>query len=194
MSGVQISEEQIAAMSAQERRALIVRLAGTRSTIVSMPRVRRVRRRRLALNIAAALVLLPWIVYLANSLPDHYVARNWAAAWVGFDVVLLAMFALTATLGLLRSQLVVLSAVGTGVLLACDAWFDVLTAGPSDRWLSTATALFVELPIAVVLIAGAFRLMRRSAVRFWSLDPGQPPSKVPLPVGKLAGEHPLPTR
>jgi hypothetical protein len=194
MSGVQISEEQIAAMSALERRELMMRLARASSTIVSMPQARRVRRRRLILNIVAALVLLPWIVYLADSLPDHYVARNWAAAWVGFDVALLAMFALTAILSLLRRQLVVLSAVGTGVLLVCDAWFDALTAAPGDRWLSTATAVFVELPIAAVLIIGALRLMKVSAMRLRLLEPGQPLWKVPLPINDLFGEHPLPTR
>ncbi len=190
MSDVHISEEQIAAMSADERRELIMRLARSSSTIVAKPRAHRIRRRRLALNIAAALVLLPWIVYLAVRLPNHYVARNWAAAWVGFDVLLLVMFVLTAILVLLRRQLLVLSAFGTGALLVCDAWFDVLTAAPSDRWLSAATALFVELPIAAVLMVGALQLMRLSAMRLWLLEPGQPLWKVPLLVSDLFGEHP----
>jgi hypothetical protein len=69
MSGVQISEEQIAAMYHQERRELIMRLARASSTIVPVPMARRIRRRRLALYITAVLVLLPWIVYLALSLP-----------------------------------------------------------------------------------------------------------------------------
>jgi hypothetical protein len=188
MSGVQISEEQIAAMSAHERRDLLMRLARASSTIV--PQARQIRRRRLALTLAAVLVLPPWIAYLALSLPDHYVARNWAAAWVGFDVLLLVMFALTAILGLLRRQLLVLSAFGTGVLLVCDAWFDVVTAAPSDRWFSAATALFVELPVAALLIGSALRLTKASAMRLWLLEPRQPLWTVPLSISDLFAEHP----
>lgn len=191
MSDVQISEEQIAAMSHEERRELIMRLARASATIVPVPQARRIRRRRLVLNITAVLVLLPWIVYLALQLPDHYVARNWATAWVGFDVLLLVMFALTAILGLLRRQLLVLTAFGTGVLLICDAWFDVITAAPSDRWFSAATALLVELPVAALLIGGALRLTKISAERLWLLEPGQPLWTVPLSIADLFAERPL---
>jgi hypothetical protein len=194
MTGVQISEEQIAAMSHQERRELIMRLARASSTIVPVPQARRIRRRRLALNITAVLVLLPWIVYLALRLPDHYVARNWAAAWVGFDVLLLVMFALTAIFGLLRRQLLVLSAYGTGVLLISDAWFDVITAAPSDRWFSVGSALLLELPIAALLIAGALRLMKVSAMRLWLIEPGQSLWRVPLSISDLFAGRPLPRR
>ena len=194
MSGVQISEEQIAAMSHQERRELMTRLARASSTIVPVPLARRIRRRRLALNFTAVLVLLPWIVYLAVQLPDHYVARNWATAWVGFDVLLLAMFALTAVLGLLRRQLLVLAAFGTGVLLICDAWFDVMTASPSDRWFSAASAVFVELPFAALLIGSALRLMKVSAMRLWLLEPGQRLWTVPLSISDLFADPLAPPR
>jgi hypothetical protein len=192
MSTAQISEEQITAMSHQERRELMMRLARASSTIVPVPLARRIRRRRLALNFAAVLVLLPWIVYLALSRPDHYVARNWSTAWVGFDVLLLVMFALTAILGLLRRQLLVLAGFGTGVLLICDAWFDVMTAAPDDRLLSAATALFVELPFAALLIGGALRLTKVSALRLWLLEPGQPLWTVPLSIADLFADQPVP--
>ena len=157
---MQISEEQIAAMSHQERRELMMRLARASSAIVPLPQARRIRRRRLALNFTAVLFLLPWIVYLALRLPDHYVARNWATAWVGFDVFLLVMFALTAILGLLRRELLVLAAFGTGVLLICDAWFDVsLAFGTPGIWMSAALAAFVELPLALFLIHRAYALI-----------------------------------
>lgn len=194
MSGVQISEEQIAAMSHPERRELMMRLARASSTIVPVPLARRIRRRRLVLNFAAVLVLLPWIVYLALRLPDHYVAHNWSAAWVGFDGLLLVMFTLTAMLGLLRRQLLVLAAFGTGMLLICDAWFDVMTASPSDRWFSAATALLVELPFAALLIGGALRLMKVSAMRLWLLEPGQPLWTVPLSISDLFADPLAPPR
>jgi hypothetical protein len=190
MSGIEISDAQIAAMSSAERRELITRLARASSTIIPVPLARRIRRRRLALNIAAPIVLLPWMVYLAMTLPDHYTARNWAAAWVGFDVLLVVMFALTAVFGLLRRQLLVLTAFGTGLLLICDAWFDVLTAEPGDRLLSLASALLVELPVALLLISGALRLVRASAMRLWMLEPGQRLWTIPLPISDLFTEHP----
>jgi hypothetical protein len=110
---------------------------------------------------------------------------------VGFDVLLLVMLALTAVFGLLRPQLLVLAAFGTGVLLICDAWFDVVTAAPSDRWLSAASALFVELPIAALLIGSALRLMKVSAMRLWLLEPGQPLWTVPLSISDLVAERPV---
>jgi hypothetical protein len=39
----------------------------------------------------------------------------------GFDVLLLVFMAITALLGLLRRQLLIVSAFTTGVLLVCDA-------------------------------------------------------------------------
>jgi hypothetical protein len=71
----------------------------------------------------------PWIVYLGFTLPANYVAQNWPATWIGFDCLLVAFMAATAVLAWLRRQLVMLTAFTTGVLLICDAWFDILTAG-----------------------------------------------------------------
>jgi hypothetical protein len=125
-------------------------------------------------------VLIPWIVYLSLTLPDTYVAQNWVATWVGFDSLLVVFMAATAILGLLRRQILVLTAFTTGVLLICDAWFDILTARSDDMWLSIVTALFGALPLAVVLIGGTLRIMRVMATRLWLLDPGTPLWRLPL--------------
>src|SRR6184192_77114 len=50
------------------------------------PHVVLLRRIFLTIVIASSLLLIPWIAYLAVSLPDHHVAGHWKAAWVGFDV------------------------------------------------------------------------------------------------------------
>jgi hypothetical protein len=107
-----------------------------------------------------ALLLVPWIGYLAVSLPRRYVAHNWDRTWVGFDVLLLAMLLLTAVLGLRRRPLVVLTGFGTGLLLVCDAWFDVMTADGDDIALSLATALVVELPLAALLVVSSLQRLR----------------------------------
>jgi hypothetical protein len=114
------------------------------------PVVAQTRRLRLA--------LIPWIVFLVITPPAIYVAHNWPATWVGFDVLLAAFMVTTAVLVFVRRQLVPLAAFTTGVLLICDAWFDVMTAGPHDLLMSALTATLVELPLAIILISIALRI------------------------------------
>lgn len=175
-----VSDAQIGAMSAAERRALIQRLERPIDELLPAPVLTRVRRVRLVLMVGAMIGLAPWIVYLAYSLPDKYVAHNWPVTWVGFDILLLLFMAATALLGLLRRQLLILTAFTTGVLLFCDAWFDVMTAGPTDRTLSILTAVLGELPLAALLITGALRILRLTATRLYFLDPGMPLWRIPL--------------
>ena len=176
----EVSDDQIAAMSATERRELIQRLERPFAELLPESVLVRVRRVRLVLVSGAIVGLIPWTVYLAITLPDKYIAHNWPATWVGFDVLLLVFMAVTALLGLLRRQLLVLTAFTTGILLICDAWFDVMTAAPDDRWLSLLTAVLGELPLAVLLITGALRILRLTATRLYVLDPGMPLWRIPL--------------
>jgi hypothetical protein len=175
-----VSDAQIAAMSAAERRELISRLERPIGELLPPSELARLRRVRLVLMTGAVIGLLPWIVYLAITLPDKYIANNWPATWVGFDVLILLFMAVTAVLGLLRRQLLVLTAFTTGILLICDAWFDLMTAAPEDRWLSVLTAVLGELPLAVLLITGALRILRLTATRLYVLDPGMPLWRIPL--------------
>ena len=175
-----VSDAQIAAMSAAERRELITRLERPIGELVTESGFVRMRRVRLVLMAGAIVGLIPWIVYLSITLPDRYIANNWIATWVGFDTLLLLFMASTAVLGLLRRQLLILTGFTTGVLLVCDAWFDVMTAAPADRWLSVLTATLGELPLAAVLITGALRILRLTATRLYVLDPGMPLWRIPL--------------
>jgi hypothetical protein len=126
--------------------------------VVPAPAVARMRRLRLALMVGGAIGLIPWIVFVVITLPANYVA-------LGFDVLLVAFMVTTAVLVYLRRQSVLLTAFTTGVLLICDAWFDVMTAGPQDLWVSALTATLVELPLAVILITTALRISRLNAAR-----------------------------
>jgi hypothetical protein len=175
-----VSDAQIAAMSAAERRELIQRLELPIDDLVPASELTRLRRVRLALMIGATIGLAPWIVYLAFSLPAKYIAHNWPVTWVGFDILLLFFIAATALLGLLRRQLLILTAFTTGVLLICDAWFDVMTASPNDRLLSVLMAVVAEVPLAVLLMSGALRVLRLTATRLYLLDPGMPLWRIPL--------------
>jgi hypothetical protein len=175
-----VSDAQIAAMSSAERRELITRLERPIGELLSSSVLARVRRVRLVLMVGAIIGLIPWTIYLAITLPDKYIAHNWPATWVGFDLLLLLFMFATAVLGLLRRQLLVLTAFTTGILLVCDAWFDVMTAAPADRWLSILTAAVGELPLSVILITGALRILRLTATRLYVLDAGMPLWRIPL--------------
>jgi hypothetical protein len=176
-----LSDARIAAMSPAQRRDLIERLQRPLDEVLPPAIAKRIRRNRLTLMTGGTIVLIPWIVYLGFSLPANYVAQNWPATWIGFDCLLVAFMVATAVLGLLRRQVVLFTAFTSGVLLICDAWFDVLTAGfGRDLAFPVLTAVFVELPVALVMINGAMRILRLTATRLWFLDPETPLWRLPL--------------
>lgn len=185
-----LTDEQIAAMTAEERGTLIRRLARPVDDEPAPSRwlMRHLREMRVALMVGSVVVLVPWTAYLAVTLPRTYVAHHWDLAWVGFDVMLLLLLLTTAVLGFLRRQLVIVTAFATGVLLLCDAWFDVLTAQAPDRPVSLVTAVAVELPLSVVLMAGSLQLLRLTAARLWTLEHGAHSWQVPLPLPSAADQ------
>ena len=149
--------DSFAAILPAERCDLIRRLERP----VENSRVAECRRRiRLRLLLAGVIVLIPWIVFLAFTLPASYIAHRWTATWVGFDILLLTLLVATAVLGWLRRQLLAVTAFTSGVLLICDAWFDIMTAGPDQMWLSVSSAVLLELPLAAVLIGRALHIVR----------------------------------
>ena len=91
-----VSDAEIAAMSATERRKLISRLERPLGELLPESELVRVRRVRLVLIVGAIVGLIPWTVYLAITLPDKYIAHNWPATWVGFDILLLVFMVATA--------------------------------------------------------------------------------------------------
>jgi hypothetical protein len=175
-----LTDVQIAALTPAERRELITRLQAPLGDVIDPVLLNRMRRARLSLMVGGSIAMIPWIVYLSLTLPPNYVAHNWVATWVGFDTLLVAFMVATAVLGYLRRQLLLFAAFTAGVLLICDAWFDLMTAGPNDLWLSVTTAFGIELPVAIFMITGAQRIMRLTMMRLWKLDPGMRLWQVPL--------------
>ena len=175
-----LTDEQIAALTPEQRRELISRLEQPLSDLIDPQLLGRIRRIRLGLMIGGSIAMIPWLVYLSVTLPENYVAHNWTATWVGFDVLLVGFMLTTAVLGYLRRQLLTLAAFTSGVLLICDAWFDLMTAGPKDIWLSLVTALLIEVPLAIFMITGVQRIVRLTMMRFWRLDPGMRLWQLPL--------------
>jgi hypothetical protein len=113
-----------------------------------------VNRRSLpALFLAAALVLVPWLGWLAISLPCRYLSRHWGIAWAGFDAMLAVGLASTGFAALRHAVWLDRAAVATATLLGADAWFDVLTSrGAAAIALATTEAFAIELPLALLCI------------------------------------------
>ena len=123
------------------------------------------RRLGLLVSIVACTVLVGWIIVLLLTLHRSFHAQHWRSAWIGFDLLLLAAFAVTGWAFWRGRQIVIACLIVTATLLCCDAWFDVfLDLGSPDIWLSVATAVLVELPMAFLMFNAAGRMIRLSAL------------------------------
>ena len=102
-------------------------------------------------------VLVPWVAYLASSLPHTYVMANWNAAWVGFDLALIVLLGATGLLARRAHPHQVPAAYLSAAFLLADSWFDVMTSSGTGLAVALATAVFVELPLAGFLLRHASR-------------------------------------
>jgi hypothetical protein len=123
------------------------------------------RRLGVLFSIVCCTALVGWIIVLALDLHRSFHVHYWRLAWIGFDIVLLAAFAATGWAFWRGRQIVIACLLVTATLLCCDAWFDViLDLGTSGMWMSIASAVIVELPIAFLMFNAARRLIRLSAL------------------------------
>lgn len=100
----------------------------------------------------AALILIPWSLWLAFTLPRRTAAYHWAAAWAGFDLLLSISLALTALAVWRRAPWALAAAGATAAMLVSDAWFDVMTSSPLDRVAAIVAAIVFEIPLAFVCV------------------------------------------
>jgi len=170
-----ITDEQLRALTADERRSLARRLAQVAGEAVQFAgdaaqgaaheAAQAVFPRRRWFLAGAVLVcgsLTAWIVLLSRTLPSRYVVGHWDAAWVGFDVILLLSMAAVGSCVWWLPRAVPVAALVTAVLLVCDAWFDVSTsAGTDDMTSSVVLAAGLELPLAAGMAYLALRRYRR---------------------------------
>jgi hypothetical protein len=100
-----------------------------------------------------AVLMVPWTVYLAVSLPSEERAAHYDLAWAGFDVGLFAVLVWAAWAAATRSRWLAVAASLNAGFLVIDAWFDVVTA-PDRRELmmALASAVVIELPLAAVSV------------------------------------------
>jgi hypothetical protein len=99
-----------------------------------------------------SLIMVPWTVYIGESLPRRQLSPHYDLSWAGFDVLLLAALASTAYFALRRSRYLSMAATATAVLLVVDAWFDLMTTPSGQIGQSIVLAAVVELPLAAVCI------------------------------------------
>jgi hypothetical protein len=163
------------------------------------PRLRRRRRFGLLFMTTCCLALAAWIAILLYTLPGHYTSHNWRTVWVGLDVAELAGFAATAWAAWHQRQVVIFLMIVTGTLLVCDAWFDLaLDYGSSGFTMSLASALAAELPLALLLFAGARRLVRvtiQTVMQLSGITGTVPPLwRIPLFADGLEEALPAPLR
>lgn len=190
-----LSAEEIRALP-DEDRAFLVKQLGELADAENSTSPTRIdedaRRRFLLLLIFASGVMIPWIVFLSVTLPRHYVTSRWGATWVGFDIAVTASLGSVAVFAWRRYQAVIVAALVASTLLATDAWFDIMTSsGRTNVVVSVATAVVVELPMAVLLFLVAYRLLHVAfqQARAVAREPGPlgPMWRAPLGDG---GERP----
>ncbi|HUZ36846.1 MAG TPA: hypothetical protein VMV17_10995 [Streptosporangiaceae bacterium] len=188
-----LDKSELRQLSRPERARLARDLAEVDEHVLARAARGKWRRRLLIVaTLVCALILAAWIGVLAVTLPWRYRAGGWSAAWVGFDVVLLLVFAATAWAAWRRRQILILCLVVLATLLCCDAWFDTtLDWGTRGFMLSLVLALVVELPVALVALVGARRLLRLTVGRMEELEGStgkvQPFWKLPLFMDESAG-------
>jgi hypothetical protein len=178
-------EAELRRMSPRERAKLMQVLALIDMPRLSSPGSAQRRKWFLAGTIVCCVVLAVWIGVLAVTLPRYYRAGGWRGAWVGFDLAELVAFAATAWAAWRGRQVLIMCLLVLATLLLCDAWFDVtLNVHTSGFLVSLLSALLVEIPLAVVAILGARRLLRLTIGRIRSREGlvGQVPSLWRIPL------------
>jgi hypothetical protein len=114
---------------------------------------------------AAALVLVPWIVFLVRALPSDHRSAHWDVAWGGFDVALALLLIGVAAAAWRRSPWLEGAATAAATLLFVDAWFDILTSSSRGELIAAILeAGLVELPMAVFCVLLARSVERRLVV------------------------------
>jgi hypothetical protein len=193
-----IDEAELRRMSQDERRQLAHALAALdKPHPLTDPRMRHRMRLGLMFVTGCCIALAGWIAILILTLPGRYTSTDWQTVWVGLDLAELAGFAATGWAAWHQRQIVTFFMIITGTLLVCDAWFDVaLSYGSGDFTTSIVSALLVELPIAFLMFATAWRLIRATVQIFMEVSgvAGQAPPLWRVPLFADGLEEALPAR
>jgi hypothetical protein len=122
------------------------------------------------LAVCCAVGIIPWIVYLAMTLPERTRAVDYDIAWVGYDAAMCAVLAALAYCALRRKMATGAIAAVAATMLVVDAWFDVVTTDKGDHLMAAIiSAAFAEIPLAIVCAWVAINAERVRARAYRSL-------------------------
>lgn len=108
----------------------------------------------------SALLLAPWIIFIAAQWVGEGGKRDFDGSWIGLDLAELGGMLLVARLIRLQHRVASPVAAATGTLLVLDAWFDYMSAMPKVESLEALVmAFFAELPLGVLLLWVAWRAL-----------------------------------
>ncbi|MFJ9414175.1 hypothetical protein ACIRPT_08405 [Streptomyces sp. NPDC101227] len=117
------------------------------------------RRRQGRILTGAGLLLLPWLGYLAGTLPPAE-----AAAWVALDALEAACLLAAGTRLLRGDARYRAPAAAAAVLLLADACIDMATAAPGTE-LATAIAMAIGAELPLAALCGTLAARPAKAVR-----------------------------
>ena len=100
--------------------------------------------------VACFVGMIPWTVFLWQTLPAREVSPHYNMAWTGFDILLAIVLLATGGCVIARSRYLAVAGASAATLLVVDAWFDIMTspAGGEFIW-ALVMAAVAELPLAV---------------------------------------------
>ena len=128
---------------------------------------------------AGAVLLVPWTVYLALTLPRRAIAVHFDLAWAGFDVMLVIVLASSAYAAFRAPRWLPLWAASAATMLVVDAWFDIVTSRALDKLIAIVMAVVVELPVAIACVWLADQVQ---ALQQWRVLRAAGPAEVAGPV------------
>src|SRR5215470_20357278 len=106
-----VNLEVLASLSKAERRKLLRALVAIEQQSGPAPGSSWKWDAVLVFIVASCVLLAAWIGVLAVTLPGFYHTGSWRGAWVGFDIALLAAFAVTGWAAWRRRQLLIICLV-----------------------------------------------------------------------------------
>ncbi|MEU9346053.1 hypothetical protein AB0D74_33085 [Streptomyces sp. NPDC048278] len=114
--------------------------------------MRQLKRWALILLGSSSVLLVPWMVVLALTLPTKTEVHNWSLAWIGLDVLMAAGCAATAVLGLRGDVRARLTASATASVAVLDAWFDITTSPLGTALVEALASAVAEAGLAAACV------------------------------------------
>src|SRR5258707_9280597 len=121
-----LEPEMLASLSVSERRKLLRPLVALEQGATPSPGSSWKWDAILVFIVVSCILLAVWIGVLAVTLPRFYHTGSWRGARGGFDLRLLAAFAVARWAAWRRRQLLIIFLFVVATLLVCDSLFDVV--------------------------------------------------------------------